>query len=116
MLVGSKAQMASGCLSRTRGRASRYLTASLAGMKVPPFPEDPHMQPTDLELFSTDELIDELLRRSTFLGVVVQSQHELKNNDWTRQKAFKVHYNSNLDAGEASRLLETVASSMQNSC
>jgi hypothetical protein len=70
------------------------------------------MQAADLELFSTEELIAELMRRQTFLGVVVQSVDEHKEPQWSGQGAFKVHYNSNLDAEQACRLLEAVTESM----
>jgi len=70
------------------------------------------MQAADLELFSTEELIAELMRRQTFLGVVVQSVEEHKDAQWSGQGAFKVHYNSNLDSEQACRLLEAVTESM----
>jgi len=66
------------------------------------------MQPSELELFSTRELINELMRRRTFLGVVVHSEQELKG-DWGDERTFKVHFNGNLDTAQAGRLLETVA-------
>jgi hypothetical protein len=67
------------------------------------------MGPSDLELYTTKELIDELMRRRTFLGVVVHSEEELKQA-WTGERVFKVHFNDNIDAGQALRLLEAVAS------
>jgi len=70
------------------------------------------MQPTDLELVSTKELLDELLRRKTFLGVVVHSEQELKGKEWGGERIFKVHFNANMDVGQACRLLETVADYM----
>jgi hypothetical protein len=70
------------------------------------------MEPSDLELYTTRELVNELMRRKTFLGIVVHSEDELKSNAWTGEKIFKVHYNSNLDAEQACRLLDTVAAYM----
>jgi hypothetical protein len=57
------------------------------------------------------------MRRRTFLGVVVHSEEEFKENDWDGDRVFKVHYNSNLDASHACRLLESVAEYMdRNNC
>jgi hypothetical protein len=70
------------------------------------------MQPSDLELFTTKELVDELMRRTTFLGVVIHSEEELKNQKWSGERIFKVHFNSNLDAPQTCRLLDTVADYM----
>lgn len=68
------------------------------------------MQPSDLELYSTRELIDELMRRQTFLGVVIHSEQELKSGLWGDERMFKVHFNGNLDTTRAGRLMESVAS------
>jgi len=70
------------------------------------------MQPSDLELYTTQELVAELMRRTTFLGVVVHSEQELKNQDWPGEQVFKVHFNSNLDTAQAGRLLDVVAGHM----
>lgn len=74
-----------------------------------------HSDP-ELELFSTRELIDELMRRRTFLGIVVHSDQELKEPSWNDERVFKVHFNGNLDSMEAGRLLESVASRMAFEC
>jgi len=65
--------------------------------------------PSDLELHTTQELIEELMRRKTFLGVVIHSQEELKGRDWAGERVFSVHHNANLAAAEAGRLLDVVA-------
>jgi hypothetical protein len=65
----------------------------------------------DLELFTTQELIDELLRRKTFLGVVVHSETELRGS-WDEEHLFRVHFNENLTTAETSRLLEIMAESI----
>jgi hypothetical protein len=70
------------------------------------------MEPSALELYTTTELVEELMRRKTFLGVVVHSEQELKG-PWKGERSFRVHYNSNLDAGQACRLLDAVAEYMQ---
>jgi hypothetical protein len=67
------------------------------------------MQPSDLALFPTQELINELMRRTTFLGVVVHSQDELRTRNWNGERLFQVRFNNNLNVSEASRLLEAVA-------
>jgi len=70
------------------------------------------MQPTTLELCTTGELVEELLRRRTFLGVVVHSEQELKG-PWQGERMFKVRFNDNLNADEACRLLGRVAEHME---
>jgi hypothetical protein len=67
------------------------------------------VQSSELELYTTTELIAELMRRKTFLGVVVHSAQEFKSNEWTGRQVFRVHFNSNLDAARAGRLLDAVA-------
>lgn len=70
------------------------------------------MQPAELAFFTTQELIEELMRRQTFFGVVVHSAEEHKREAWEDERMFKVHFNQNLDSARASRLLETVAEYM----
>lgn len=67
------------------------------------------MQFSDLAFHTTQELIEELMRRNTFMGVVVHSADEHKRDAWGRERIFKVHFNHNLDSARASRLLDTVA-------
>lgn len=71
------------------------------------------MDCSDLAFCSTDELISELMRRRTFLGVIVHSPEAMKNGQWGEERTFKVHYNGNLGAAKAGRLLDRVASHMQ---
>lgn len=61
-----------------------------------------------LAFFTSQELIEELMRRKTFLGVVIHSVEEHKQEAWD-ERTFKMHFNENLDLGRASRLLDTVA-------
>lgn len=72
------------------------------------------MHPSDLELFTTKELIDELMRRKTFLGIVVHSEEELKDKSWSGERVFKVHFNSNLDSEQACRLLDAITDYMDH--
>jgi len=67
------------------------------------------MNPRELELFATQDLIDELLRRTTFQGVVVQAVDEAKNRHWDGERLFAVRHNANLDTEEAGRLLDVVS-------
>jgi hypothetical protein len=67
------------------------------------------MNPLELELFPTQELIDELLRRTTFQGVVVYAVDGAKNRHWSGERVFAVRHNANLDIEEAGRLLDVVS-------
>lgn len=67
------------------------------------------MQPNELELYTSQELIQELMRRKTFLGVVVHAREELKAQEWTGERVFSVHYNSNFAPAEVGRLLDVIA-------
>ena len=71
------------------------------------------MRDDALELYSTQELIDELMRRSTFQGVVVHAAGGVKGRDWDGERLFHVHFNHNLDREEAHRLLSAVSDHMQ---
>lgn len=70
------------------------------------------MDPKELSFFTTQELIAELMRRKTFMGVVVHSSEEVRGQVWEDERTFKVHFNDNLDTLGASRLLDTVAEHM----
>jgi len=67
---------------------------------------------SELTFASTQELVDELLRRNTFLGVVIQSEKEYRGENWGEERVFRVHFNSNLDGEETGRLLDAVAERM----
>jgi hypothetical protein len=69
------------------------------------------MEPSPLELYTTRELVQELMRRQTFLGVVVHAEQELRG-PWRGERIFEVHFNSNLQAEQAARLLEAVTERM----
>lgn len=62
----------------------------------------------DLELIATRELIDELMRRTTFQGVIVHALDEAKSADWEGERLFAVRHNATLGTEEAGRLLDVV--------
>jgi len=67
------------------------------------------VDPSELELYTTQELVAELMSRKTFLGIVVHAEQAFKEEQWAGEGIFKVHYNANLETAEAGRLLEVVA-------
>lgn len=66
------------------------------------------MTPEGLEFFTTRELIDELLRRRTFLGIVVHAEDEMKADRWGGERTFCVRFNDNLNAPRVGRLLNVM--------
>jgi hypothetical protein len=74
------------------------------------------MEAGELALFSTEELVKELVNRTTFLGVVVHSEENWKGDAWGEDRTFKVQFNSNLDTAETSRLLSRVAEYLNLNC
>ena len=70
------------------------------------------MKPGELELYSTQELIDELLRRSTFQGVIVHARDGARSRAWSGERVFSVRYNDNLEPDQACRLLDVVSQYM----
>ena len=70
------------------------------------------MESSELAFYTTQELIAELMRRQTFLGVVVNSQEEWKGGAWGDERTFEVHVNSNLETAQATRLLSRVSDFM----
>ena len=71
------------------------------------------MQSSDLAFYTTTELIEELMRRKTFLGVVIHSEAEYRGTAGTGRKVFKVHLNANMDNAQAGRLLEAVSAHLE---
>ena len=67
------------------------------------------MELNDLETYSTEELINELMGRVTFQGVLVYSAEEVKRVGWNGEKMFKVRYNSNLTKPQMVNLLEQIS-------
>jgi hypothetical protein len=71
-------------------------------------------QPTSLELSTTQELIHELMRRTTFLGVVVHSEEEYRTEGWGPERMFRVHLSRNLEASKALRLLDAIVTRLND--
>lgn len=63
----------------------------------------------DLELYSTEELIAEIVERQTFQGVIVHAEGDCKNHAWRGAKNFKAHWNNNLERQEAIKILEQMS-------
>ena len=68
---------------------------------------------SELAFFTNNDLVAELVRRQTFLGVIVHSEDEHRGHDWGGDRYFNVHFNSQLDKARAGRLLDVVADYMQ---
>src|SRR6476659_595449 len=71
------------------------------------------MAANDLAFFTTAELIAELVQRTTFCGVVVQSVEEHRRS-WEGERTFRIHLNQNLSGEEAGGLLSTIAASLSS--
>jgi hypothetical protein len=67
------------------------------------------MKAGELEMFSTQELVDELLRRTTFQGVIIHAVGGARNRHWDGERVFAVQHNDNLDTEEAGRLLDVIS-------
>jgi hypothetical protein len=67
------------------------------------------MNAGELELFTTQDLIDELLRRTTFQGVVIHAVEGAKSRHWNGERRFAVSHNANLRTEEAGRLLNVIS-------
>lgn len=65
------------------------------------------MHDDDLGLYTSEELVNELLRRQTFLGVLIQGEGDWKGH-WDNVRNFKVLFNGNLRTEEVRRLLGVV--------
>lgn len=63
----------------------------------------------DLELFATEELLEEILRRSSFQGVVIHAREAVGNGPAVSERAFRVCFNSNFETEEVGRLLDHVS-------
>jgi len=70
------------------------------------------MDSSGLEFYTTQELIDELMRRKTFLGVVVHAKEDFREAEWRGEKLFQVHFNSNLNAAGACEVLTAIREHM----
>jgi hypothetical protein len=57
----------------------------------------------NLELCSTDELISELLKRNSFVGFVVRSDHSVKDY---QHKNFRIQISPNLDVAKVAIIMQ----------
>lgn len=71
------------------------------------------MERAELAFFTTEELVKELTRRTTFLGVVVHAEEGLKGH-WAGERNFCVSFNSNLSSREVRRLLGVVSEGLRS--
>ena len=67
------------------------------------------MSTEDLEWFATEDLINELMRRATFQGVVIHAQHGVKQHQWEGERVFVARHNASLGTEAVGRLLEVVS-------
>jgi len=63
----------------------------------------------ELDWVATQDLINELMCRTTFQGVIIHASDEVKSRDWDGERLFTVRHNANLDTEETGRLLEVVS-------
>lgn len=66
----------------------------------------------DLELATVDELVAELMKRTTFQGLVLRRPGDFKGQWTPGSNPFQLSYN-NLELGEAQRLLVVVSDFIQ---
>lgn len=60
----------------------------------------------ELELYSTDELVQELLHRATFQGIIFHSHDEFRGKNWDN-KTFRLFW-ANVEFAEIKLLVETL--------
>jgi len=73
------------------------------------------MNSDELCLYTSEELVNELLRRQTFMGVLVHGEQDWKGR-WDGTRNFKVCFNGNLDREEVCRLLGVVTEHLSGQC
>lgn len=63
----------------------------------------------ELEFYTIDELLDEILKRPTFCGIVIHTKDEIKNNIKAKELDFLVKYNTtNLSEKEVIGILKFI--------
>lgn len=62
---------------------------------------------SDLELASNDELVCELLRRTTFAGIIISNSEPFRN--WEKEVEFHCRFNENMEPDLAAKLLKNMA-------
>jgi hypothetical protein len=99
----------------------RIMTQTSQFFRMTPSPADDRpdvslggkpMEANELAFHSTQELVDELLRRQSFCGVIVQAADDNRQAEWPAERIFKVQFNRNFDSDRAARLLDVVAEYM----
>ena len=70
------------------------------------------MHTSELELVPTRELIEELMRRQSFVGVVVHALEESRGRGLASGKTLQVRINGSLEVETACRLLGQVATDL----
>lgn len=68
-------------------------------------------KPPDLELYTSEELIQELLRRTTFVGVLIRSQDEAKGI--SKHRCFRVDGSLNISDDQIFEILDGLVSQMK---
>ena len=63
----------------------------------------------ELELYSTEDLLREVLGRASFHGVVVQMCDAAGNRPEPDEMTFDVRFNNNFETDEVGRLLDVVS-------
>jgi len=63
----------------------------------------------ELELYATEDLLEEVLRRSSFRGVVIHSRDAVGNHDEPEERTFSVRFNHNFETEDVRRLLDVVS-------
>lgn len=63
----------------------------------------------ELEFYTTEQLITEIIRRKTFQGVIIHAEGDFKDIPWHGIKNFNVHWNNNLEKKEACEILERMS-------
>lgn len=66
---------------------------------------------SELELYSSDQLIEELLSRTTFVGLVISSDKEAKGVSAHRN--FRLGVSPNLEYGQAVTILDGLLNQMK---
>lgn len=66
-----------------------------------------------LELYTTKEMIEEIINRTTFQGIMILSENDCKDPKWCGKKTFGVHWNNNLTNKEVVDILESTAFSLR---
>lgn len=64
-----------------------------------------------LELYTNEELIEEVLNRDLFVGFLIQSLHNAE--EYSQHKQFDLKISKTLDMQQALTLLETCASELR---